>query len=213
MLVRGRDIICCIIFDIFLSHWASKNAHRNREDLLSSIVFAHLWYTVLRCTDVTRFSLCRWNLCAMSVISVCHEILSGYPSCLKFYTYLNIKHPWNGFCIVARSYLKHTFIRRNKAITLYYQGLDFNQPGKRTWKSPGLGSKICTVVQCPGGRERFYSPAHYERCRCEIARCYLKSFLVSVSVSILKCTACTVWPVWFGEAAHDKHTYIFIRLN
>lgn len=42
-----------------------------------------------------------------------------------------------------------------------------------------------------GGGKAFISPAHYEKCRCEIARCYLKSFVLSVSVSILKCTACT----------------------
>lgn len=154
-----------------------------------------------------------WVICGL------REILPSYTSRLKFYTHLITqveKYPWNVFCIIARSYLKLTFIRRNKGISFYYRGFDFSQLGKSAWKCTGLGSKICTVVQWQGGRESFYSPAHYEKCRCEIARCYLKSFVVSVAVSIFKCTACTsacLVNVVCGSCSWLTYVYIFIRLN
>lgn len=133
----GREIIWGIILTSF--HPSKyQRTHTGRGDLLSFILFVHLWCTTLRCSDLTLFTLCRCNLCTMSEISVLHEILSSCTCCLEFYIYLSItveKHSWNDFCIIARN-LKLTFMRRNKAITFYYQGFLRHSLGRQSPLSP-----------------------------------------------------------------------------
>lgn len=137
------------------------------------------------------------------------------PEILYIFNYKSRKTTLKLFLHYSQK-LSKTYIHQKKQSNHFLlPGLCFQSAWKIDVKM--YWSVFKDLQSCPvamgGKRKSFYSPAHYEKCRCEIAGCCLKSFAVSVSVSILKWTACTLAclaNVACGSCSWLTYVYIFI---